>query len=56
MNWTRIVAPIGSVAVLALIAALPLGVPAEDRFFLPLLPVVAIHYWTLRHEIGRAHV
>jgi rod shape-determining protein MreD len=50
MNWSRIVAPIGSVAALALIAALPLGVPAEDRFFLPLLPVVAIHYWTLRHD------
>lgn len=50
MNWTRIVAPIGSVALLAVIAALPLGVPAEDRFFLPLLPVVAIHYWTLRHD------
>jgi rod shape-determining protein MreD len=50
MNWNRLVAPIGSVAVLTLIAALPLGVPAGDRFFLPLLPVVAIHYWTLRHD------
>ena len=50
MNWSKFVAPIGSVAVLTLIAALPLGIPAGDRFFLPLLPVVAIHYWTLRHD------
>jgi rod shape-determining protein MreD len=50
MNWSRLVAPIGSVAVLTLIAALPLGIPAGDRFFLPLLPVIAIHYWTLRHD------
>lgn len=50
MGWSRFIAPVGTVTVLALIAALPLGVPAEDRFFLPLLPVVAIHYWTLRHD------
>ena len=50
MNLSRLVAPIGSVALLTLIAALPLGIPAGDRFFLPLLPVVAIHYWTLRHD------
>jgi rod shape-determining protein MreD len=50
MNVSRLIAPIGSVALLTLIAALPLGVPAGDRFFLPLLPVVAIHYWTLRHD------
>ncbi|MBA2127367.1 rod shape-determining protein MreD [Hyphomicrobium methylovorum] len=50
MTWRRLVAPIGSVAVLTLIAALPLGIPAGDRFFLPLLPAVAIHYWTLRHD------
>lgn len=50
MTWSRFVAPIGSVAVLTLIAALPWGVPAADRFFLPLLPVVAVHYWALRHD------
>ena len=50
MNVMRFVAPIGSVVLLTLIAALPLGVPAGDRFFLPLLPVVAVHYWTLRHD------
>ena len=43
------VAPIGSLAVLTLIAALPWGLPSDNRFFLPLLPVVAIHYWSLRH-------
>ena len=37
-----------SIAVLTLLAALPWGLPTEDRFFLPLLPVVAIHYWALR--------
>lgn len=50
MNLSRLIAPIGSVAVLTLIAALPLGIPAGDRFLLPLLPVIAIHYWTLRHD------
>ena len=37
-----------SIAVLTLLAALPWGLPTEDRFFLPLLPVVAVHYWALR--------
>lgn len=41
-------APIGSIALLVLLAALPWGLPSQDRFFLPLLPVIAIHYWTLR--------
>ncbi len=50
MTWLRYVAPIGSVLFLTLIAALPWGLPAEDRFFLPLMPVIAIHYWTLRHD------
>lgn len=39
----------GSIAALTLIAALPWGLPSEYRFFLPLLPVVAIHFWSLRH-------
>ena len=50
MNIMRFAAPIGSVVLLTLLAAMPLGVPAGDRFFLPLLPVVAVHYWTLRHD------
>jgi rod shape-determining protein MreD len=50
MIWTRRFAPIGSIAFLTVLAALPWGLPAEDRFFLPLLPVIAIHFWTLRHD------
>lgn len=50
MTLVRYVAPIGSIALLALIAALPWGLPSDERFFLPLLPVIAIHYWTLRHD------
>lgn len=37
-----------SIAVLTVLAALPWGLPTDDRFFLPLLPVVAIHYWAMR--------
>lgn len=37
-----------SIAAIALIAALPWGVSADDRFALPLLPFVAITYWALR--------
>jgi rod shape-determining protein MreD len=47
MQLSNIVAPV-SVAVLTILSALPWGVPAESRFVLPLLPVVAIHYWVLR--------
>lgn len=50
MGLARYVAPVGSIALLTVIAALPWGLPSQDRFFLPLLPVVAIHYWTLRHD------
>lgn len=42
--------PFGSVALLTVLAALPWGLPTEDRFFLPMLPVVAIHYWALRRH------
>ena len=41
-------APILSIAVLTLIAVLPWGLPSENRFFLPLMPIIAIHYWGLR--------
>ncbi|MGQ0457014.1 MAG: hypothetical protein ACT4OU_08120 [Hyphomicrobium sp.] len=44
------IAPMASVAVLVLLAALPWGLPSQDRFFLPLLPVIAIHYWSLRRH------
>ncbi len=45
---SRIV-PALSVAMLALLAVLPWGLPADGRFVLPFLPVVAIHYWASRH-------
>lgn len=49
MQPLRYIAPIVSLAILTLVAALPWGLPSQYRFFLPLLPVVAIHYWSLRH-------
>jgi rod shape-determining protein MreD len=49
MQPVRYLAAFISIGVLALLAALPWGLPPDDRFFLPLLPVVAIHYWSLRH-------
>ncbi len=49
MQPFRYIAPFASLAILTLVAALPWGLPPEDRFFLPLLPIVAIHYWSLRH-------
>ncbi len=50
MSFLRRMAPVGSIALLTILAALPWGLPANDRFFLPLLPVIAIHFWTLRHD------
>ncbi|MEQ1576878.1 MAG: hypothetical protein ABL894_04430 [Hyphomicrobium sp.] len=46
-SLSKIAAPV-SVLVLVVLSALPWGVAAESRFVLPLLPVVAIHYWVLR--------
>lgn len=48
MPALRYVVPLSSIILLTLIAALPWGLPSEDRFFLPFLPVVVIHYWGLR--------
>lgn len=50
MKVVAYVVPFASVVILAVLAALPWGLPTEDRFFLPLLPVVAIHYWALRRR------
>ena len=47
MKSLRLLMPVLSVAVLTLAAALPWGLAAEDRFVLPLLPVIAIYQWTL---------
>ncbi len=46
-NASRIAPPL-SVVALTVLSALPWGVAADSRFVLPLLPVVAIHYWVLR--------
>ena len=48
MRLTGYVVPFLSVALLTVLAALPWGLPTQERFFLPMLPVVAIHYWALR--------
>lgn len=40
--------PFASIMALVLVSALPWGLPTDERFFLPLLPVVAIHYWANR--------
>jgi rod shape-determining protein MreD len=48
MQALRNLVPIASVAVLTLIAALPLGWPIDVRFLMPLLPYTAIHYWAVR--------
>ena len=50
MMLLRSLVPITTVAVLTLVAIMPWGLPAEDRFVLPLFPVVAIYYWTLDRE------
>lgn len=42
--------PMVTIFMLVLIAALPWGLPSPYRIALPLLPVIAIHYWTLRHD------
>ncbi len=47
MRWSRFLLALASIAVLTLAAALPWGLPTSDRFVLPLLPVVAISYWTI---------
>mgnify|MGYP001358435982 CR=1 FL=1 len=44
----RSLAAMVSVVLVTFLAALPWGLPAEFRLVLPLLPFLAIHYWTLR--------
>lgn len=48
MSALKYIAPFASIAFFTVLAALPWGLPADDRFFLPLLPCVAIHYWAMR--------
>lgn len=47
MRSLRAFLPFASVVLLTIAAILPWGLPVEDRFVLPLLPIVAIYYWTL---------
>ncbi len=51
MTWPRFVMPVVSVAVLTIVAILPWGMAADYRFVLPLLPIVAIYYWTLDRDV-----
>jgi rod shape-determining protein MreD len=46
MTWRLKVLPTLSVLALTLAAIFPWGLPSDDRFVLPLLPVVAIYNWT----------
>jgi rod shape-determining protein MreD len=48
MPILRNAVPLASVAALTLVAALPFGMPAEVRFYMPLLPYTVIHYWAVR--------
>lgn len=40
--------PALTIFIATILVALPWGMAAENRFFLPLLPLIVIHYWTLR--------
>ena len=42
-----VVTPIVVLLLFLLVALLPWGLPGEARFVLPMLPYVAVHYWTL---------
>jgi len=42
-----IVLPLLSLAVLVVIAVLPWGLPSDARFVMPMVPYIAVHYWTL---------
>ncbi len=47
MMRLRMIIPVLSVALLTIAAILPWGLPTDYRFVLPLLPIVAIYYFTL---------
>jgi rod shape-determining protein MreD len=50
MRSLRFLMPVVTVAALTVVAILPWGLPTGDRFVLPLLPIVAIYYWTLDRD------
>lgn len=40
--------PAVTIILMTIMVALPWGVSSEHRFLLPLLPLIVIHYWTMR--------
>ena len=48
MQLLTSILPAASVALLVLIALLPWGTSQSMHFFLPLLPLIGIHYWVVR--------
>lgn len=46
MHGLKFAAPPVSLAILVVFGALPWGLPADYRFFFPMLPIVAIYYWS----------
>lgn len=40
--------PVLTIVVTTILVVLPWGMTAENRFVLPLLPLIVIHYWTTR--------
>lgn len=47
----RLIAPLTIVAVTILVA-MPWGMSAENRFFLPLLPLTVIYFWSQRNAVS----
>jgi rod shape-determining protein MreD len=48
MPLLKTLIPLLSVAALTLLAVLPLGLPVDARFVMPLLPYTAVHFWAVR--------
>lgn len=48
-GWPAVKAQI-SIAVLTVLAALPWGLPPQGRFVLPLIPLIAIHFWVIADQ------
>jgi cell shape-determining protein MreD len=48
MPILRNLVPLATVAFLTVLAALPLGLPVDMSYYMPLLPFTAIHYWAVR--------
>lgn len=46
--WIERLVPAVTIFLATVLVALPWGMAATNRFFLPLLPLIVIHYWTMR--------